>query len=341
MSAEHTLIEKREKTEELRMWVDSQDPQSQGPSSSLQDKISITENAKNHLSESLKAAPDQEIEEGDIIDTKLLLLKSLIEAFTGRKINLKDITKIESDPELEEIATELEQTDTESQGPEREGWGIVYNSHESYQEQETLMVDAGGTIKTNDGKEIEFAVTLEMDRNFESHEYVNFRAGDALIDPLVINFSGSSAELTDTKFAFDLDADGKEDNISFVASGRGLLALDKNYDGTINDGSELFGPTTGKGFSELAEYDSDGNGWIDEYDSVYQRLKIWTKDTDGNDQLQTLKEKNVGAIYLDKIDSEFNIKTAKNELKGQVASTGVYVTEDEKVGTVQQVNLVI
>ncbi len=341
MSADHTRLEKREKTEELRMWVDNQDPRTQDSSDSLNDKISISKDAKNSLSENLKASLEPEAEEGEIIDTKLLLLKSMVEALTGRKINLKDITRTESNPELDEITTELQQAATENQGPDREGWGIIYNSHESYHESENLTVDASGIIKTEDGKEIEFTVTLEMDRNYESHEYVNFRAGDALIDPLVINFSGSAADLTDTKYAFDLDADGREDNISFVSSGRGLLVLDKNYDGIINNGSELFGPTTGNGFNELADYDSDGNNWIDENDFAYNRLNIWTKDADGNDQLHSLKEKNVGAIYLDKIDSEFSIKTDHNELKGQVASTGIYVTEDDKVGTVQQVNLVI
>ncbi len=283
MSAEHTRLEERKKTEELRTWVDNQDPRTQGSSSSLNDKISITEDAKNYLSEDLKASLEAEIEDGDIIDSKLLLLKSMVEALTGRKIDLKNITKIESDPELDEITSELEQAASEDQGPEREGWGVIYNSHESYHESENLTVDASGIIKTKDGKEIKFAVTLEMNRNYESHEYVNFRAGDALIDPLVINFSGSAAELTDTKYSFDLNADGKDDNISFVTSGRGLLVLDKNYDGIINNGSELFGPTTGNGFNELADYDSDENGWIDENDFAYQRLKIWTKDADGNE----------------------------------------------------------
>ena len=41
----------------------------------------------------------------------------------------------------------------------------------------------------------------------------------------------------------------------------------------------------GNGFSELAEYDSDGNGWIDENDEVYDQLKVWVKDENGKDTL--------------------------------------------------------
>ena len=61
-------------------------------------------------------------------------------------------------------------------------------------------------------------------------------------------------------------SDGRKDNISFVQPGSGFLAVDKNNDGKINNGKELFGPNTGNGFDELAKYDSDGNQWIDESD---------------------------------------------------------------------------
>lgn len=84
----------------------------------------------------------------------------------------------------------------------------------------------------------------------------------------------------------DLDADGMEDQISFVLPGSGFLALDLNGDGRINDGRELFGPETGDGFAELARYDEDGNQWIDENDPVFERLRIWTKDAEGRDVLR-------------------------------------------------------
>ena len=57
----------------------------------------------------------------------------------------------------------------------------------------------------------------------------------------MINLNTDAANVTDQKFYFDLDADGELDEISTLASGSGFLALDKNGDGIINDGSELFG----------------------------------------------------------------------------------------------------
>lgn len=103
------------------------------------------------------------------------------------------------------------------------------------------------------------------------------------VDPLIVNFSGTAAQLTDTKYQFDLNSDGRKDNISFVQPGSGFLAVDKNDDGKINNGKELFGPNAGNGFDELAKYDADGNQWIDESDPIFKQLKIWTKDAKGND----------------------------------------------------------
>ena len=118
----------------------------------------------------------------------------------------------------------------------------------------------------------------------------HLRAGDALrpIDPLVINLNTPATSLTPWKFEFDLDQDGKPENISFVNEGSGLLALDLNEDGSINDGGELFGPSTGNGFNELAQYDLDGNHWIDENDPIFDRLRIWTRNEAGEEHLLAL-----------------------------------------------------
>ena len=121
----------------------------------------------------------------------------------------------------------------------------------------------------------------------------------------------------------DLDADGDKENINFATGGSGFLALDRNGDGKINDGSELFGATSGDGFADLATLDSDHNGWIDENDAAYTQLRVWTKDSAGNDQLSTLKQANVGAINLSSVATPFDLKDSSNALLGQIrAATG-------------------
>src|SRR5699024_10596335 len=132
------------------------------------------------------------------------------------------------------------------QQAERAGWGVEYDLHEVHHEVEQTSFDAQGVIKTADGKEITFTYELEMEREFYSETNVSVRAGDAkLKDPLVINFGGTAAQLTLQKFDFDLDADGAKDKVSRVQSGSGFLALDKNGNGAIDDGSELFGAKSG------------------------------------------------------------------------------------------------
>ena len=162
------------------------------------------------------------------------------------------------------------------------------------------------------------------------------------MDPLVINLEGNPASFSDQTFFFDLDSDGKAEELSSLAKGSGFLALDLNNDGIINDGSELFGTKSGDGFKDLAAYDKDGNGWIDEDDEVFKHLKVWTKDADGRDRLIALGDAGVGAIYLGHTATEFSVKQMEtNQTQGIVRSTGVFLKESGEVGTIQHVDLVI
>ncbi|MGB4302358.1 MAG: hypothetical protein WBJ34_00965, partial [Syntrophomonadaceae bacterium] len=199
---------------------------------------------------------------------------------------------------------------------------------------------AAGQVKTADGRTIDISVQLNMSRTFYSHQSISIRAGDAVLtDPLVVNFDGPAAALTERNFQFDLDCDGKPDQISFVRPGSGFLALDRNGDGVINDGSELFGPQTGNGFLELAAYDEDGNGWIDEADEIFDCLRIWTRDAQGNEVLFALGEKGIGAIYLGYADTQFSMRDSHNQENGQLRSTGIFLRENGGVGSIQQVDL--
>lgn len=229
----------------------------------------------------------------------------------------------------------------QAQGPpaRQQGFGFAYDSYESYEESESTSFAAGGVVKTKDGREINFQLALNMNREFRQEESLSIRGGQAQIDPLVINFDGDTVELTDSKFEFDLDADGEDESISFLQSNSGFLAFDRNGDGQINDGSELFGPSTGNGFSELATYDQDGNRFIDEGDAIYDKLSVYNKNADGEDQLTSLRDAGVGAIYLESVSTEFSLNDENNEQDGQLRSSGIYLEEDGGVGTVQQVDL--
>lgn len=276
-----------------------------------------------------------EISEED--KNKIRLLNKLVEFLTGKKLRFYSPTAFLR--KKAQLQPTYEMPRLIEVQPQRQGWGIDYQKHQIYTENATMDFNAQGVVKTADGKTIEIDLSLSVQRSFTSESHVSFKAGDALIDPLVINYEGASASLTNRKYKFDIDNDGKEDNISFVKNGSGFLAYDKNGDGIINNGSELFGPNTGNGFLELAAFDSDGNNWIDENDPIYEKLQIWTKNEDGEDQLFAIGQKGVGAIYLGAIQTPFEVKDSANSLQGKIQQTGIFLRENGSAGTIQHVDL--
>lgn len=258
------------------------------------------------------------------LDEHLMRIIRTIEFLTGEEMNL---------PMLKErVAKVRENTDSTK-------ISYTYDRVESTKEQ--LGFSASGNVKTADGKEINFALATSMKYKHEVSEKISATFQARLVDPLVINFDTDAVTITDVKHDFDLDLDGKSDTFSFVGDGSGFLAYDKNKDGIINDGSELFGPNSGNGFRDLAGYDADGNGWIDENDSIYKDLMIWTKDEDGKENLYSLQEKNIGALYLNRVDTSFDLRVANNEMKGQLKESSIFLKEDGEVGTLQEIDLVI
>ena len=216
---------------------------------------------------------------------------------------------------------------------------MSFSSTFTIEESEKTDFSSAGTVTTADGKTISFDLEMSMQREYSYTETNEFTQSVLFKDPIVINYPGSSAELSDEKFAFDIDADGNDDLISYFNSGA-MLALDKNNDGIINDGSELFGALSGNGFADLAAYDEDGNNYIDEADSIFSELKLWTKTAD-QDILTDLSGMDIGAIYLGASDTPFDVKGEGNQFNGKVQATSFYLTEAGDVGTVQQVDMVV
>lgn len=217
---------------------------------------------------------------------------------------------------------------------------LSYSQETYFEETESADFSAVGTVKTTDGREINFNVNVGMSREFQEYYREDMElASFTMCDPLVINLDTDAVQLQDQTFYFDIDADGELDEISRLGAGSGYLALDKNEDGIINDGSELFGTVSGNGFADLAKYDEDGNGWIDENDGVWDKLKIWAKDENGNDVLYRLTEKGVGAVCLQNVTTDFAQKGSGGQTLGAVRNTGVFLYENGNVGTVQHVDV--
>lgn len=337
MAAASSLVVREEQTETLRAWVDQ--PQKQGretqsvQSESLKDKVTLTAQAKD-LNETTDTS---QVDGEEIAGDRYTLLKLIIEKMTGRKITVFSMKDAQaSAPSVEQVPAKQQAVQGNESTPARQGWGVAYDAQSVHSEREQSNFSAKGIIKTADGKDIAFKVDLSMSREFTSSTSVSLRAGDAaMVDPIIIKFAGSAGQVTEATFKFDLNADGVVDNVMKVPDGQGFLALDLNKNGKIDNGTELFGPTTGNGFTELAQYDQDHNNFIDENDPTFNELKIW----DGGTSLKGLTESGVGAIYLQAAETPFTLKTDDGTTMGKVVRTGVYVKEDGTVDTVQQVDM--
>jgi len=133
--------------------------------------------------------------------------------------------------------------------------------------------------------------------------------------PIVINLGRGPYELTglDNPVRFDLNANGVPELVAWTAPDADLafLWLDRNADGTVNNGSELFGNYTRlgngrlaiNGFEALREFDSNGDGVIDASDAIWRQLRLWVdRNHDGiaqPDEITPITASPIVAISLD------------------------------------------
>lgn len=305
----------------------------------------IMDDKMNSLSNRSKGielnASEEEYELSEEEKQKISLLEKLFSKVFGKKVKFIIPKRIKL--EENENKTKMEKILVRRSFPVFNNLNtrtIEFVRQEQYYENQKLSFNSTGTIKTQDGREINIDLELNMSRTFYSEKNVAVKIGQA-IDPLVINYNNNAPNLTNKKYSFDLDNDGTSDQISFLTKGSGFLSLDKNNDGIINDGSELFGTESGDGFADLAKFDLDGNGWIDENDEIFDKLRIWVKDENGNDKLFALGEKGVGAIYLGNVNTDYSIKNNNNESLGEIRKTGIFLKENGQAGTIQHIDITL
>ncbi len=345
LNGQHQFLKSSQESELLRFWKTQEPSIARSDESKIEypsDTLSLSHSAQTFKTEKQLLDLSQSLDANDRV--MFLIIRQMVKELTGRDFKLFSPSELSvNDGETATAANnvEIEAMPPPENQPPSAGFGLVYEHHTAYQESESTSFFATGTITTQDGENIEFSVKLNMSREFLIETNLSIIAGDPekKIDPLVINFDGNAAELSQRHFEFDIDANGTTEQIATLKPGSGFLALDKNQDGFINNGSELFGPNSGNGFSELAKYDNDSNGFIDEADPIYDSLRIWQRHEDGSQQLIVLGDKNIGAIYLGHATTPFQLHTTENQSLGEITDTGVYLTEDGKTAIIQQINL--
>ena len=274
--------------------------------------------------------------------TSLRLLLNLLRSIGGGKKSLSELEKIidANDDSVFPYMTGDLGSLFGNQGNNSSG-GIMYNSTEFDAECTSVTFQGNGTAYTEDGRTLDFNVELNMSSAFIQTFSVDVKAPSLrLCDPLVINVGSDVTSVSDKKFTFDLNNDGEMDNISMLQNGFGFLSYDRNGNGKIDNGSELFGTSSGDGFKDLSKMDSDQNGWIDENDDAWSKLSVWFKNPDGKDTLLSLKDADIGAICLGSSNTPFEFRSDANEGAANAfsRSTGVYLKESGGSGTIQHVD---
>jgi hypothetical protein len=345
MQAQHVATRVHTQSSRFEAWVGDRRPANAPSPARAAPAVQISSAARlaqaaqsSQATEAASAPRETDADEG--LTPQLAMIRDLIALMTGVRVRVYIGPEAPAEAPTPPRRPAQAQAD-QAPGRQRAGFGLVYEQREVIEETERTQFSAQGVVRTADGREIRFTLQLDMQRSYRQESSFSLRLGDATaIDPLVINFDGTAAQLEDQRFAFDLNGDGETENVPLLAGNGGYLALDTNRNALIDNGLELFGPDTGNGFAELARHDSDGNGWIDEADPVYQQLRVWTPSADGTGRLQTLAELGVGAVQTAaSATTPFALRTADNTHLGAVRSTSVYLREDGGVGTVQQIDL--
>jgi len=180
---------------------------------------------------------------------------------------------------------------------------------------------------------------IDLELNLDFNRASNFIRR---YDPLALDLDGDGVETTSSNsgVTFDFDGDGLKTGTGWVNRDDGFLVFDRNENGLIDNGGELFGVDTVKangekasdGFDALRDFDSNSDGVFDSQDAHFSDVRIWQDlNQDGVSQaneLKSLAEHNIVAINLDSTAAN------QNSNGNLISSVGTYVRGDGSESTV-------
>ncbi|XPV69423.1 MAG: hypothetical protein ACNI25_02325 [Halarcobacter sp.] len=277
--------------------------------------------------EKILLSSEKELSHQDRINKKILEI--LISNFTKDK-------DFKLEPKNETSSNNIRQLQIEER---------TFTYKKQYNQESNINFKTQAFVKTNKGQ-----INIDLDISFsqkfaESFEETFVSKKVNYLDPLIINYNSNLSSFDNISnklsFEFDLNSDGENELIPQLKEGSGFLAIDKDNNGTIDNGNELFGANTGDGFEELKVYDEDGNSWIDENDSIFNSLLIWEKNENKEGSLIALGQAGVGAIYLAAADSNFVYSKGVNQEYALLKQSSFYLKENGEAGLVTSSDFVV
>ncbi|MCX7178266.1 MAG: hypothetical protein NTX56_05630, partial [Proteobacteria bacterium] len=165
----------------------------------------------------------------------------------------------------------------------------------------------------------------------------------ALKDPLILDLNNNGLDTTgidpNAPILFDHDGDGIKTATGWIRPADAFLVLDRNGNGSIDNGSELFGDATplyadglaADGFAALAQEDTNADGRVDAQDARFASLRLWTDlNQDGisqNNELFTLAQKGIAALIVAKSENSLLLGNGN-----QIADLGGFIRTDGSGG---------
>jgi hypothetical protein len=207
------------------------------------------------------------------------------------------------------------------------------------------MEKKNGPMSDAEKQRIQQDVQARSDKMLQQEDEYNRKTFPQTWEPLVLDLDGNTVIRTLSAgdgVYFDFDASGLAEKSGWVGPGEGLLCMDRNGNGTIDNGSELFGDrtllpngqTAADGFQALAALDSNHDGRIDAQDPAYSQLAVWVdySNPDGicsqPGEMYTLPQLGITAISLNSTtvyitDSEGNIEYSVGSFQKADGTTGL------------------
>ena len=174
----------------------------------------------------------------------------------------------------------------------------------------------------------------------------NFETAEVTKSPLVVDLDGDGVETVGVSEGvyFDHDGNGFAEKSGWVGKDDGILVRDINNNGTIDNGTELFGNNSvlssgakaANGFEALKELDSNKDGVFNSSDEAWNTVKVW-KDSNqngivDNSELLSLEQANIAGINLNYNEQELVDGNGNTH-----AQTGTIIKTDGSSGTITDV----
>lgn len=214
---------------------------------------------------------------------------------------------------------------------------IGFEDHLHYESFSQFQYEMSGSFETEDGQRFEFDFSLDHQRSVLLERQRSIEAHTDMIDPLALDLDGNGISLAPGDFAFDIDLDGALDQLAELMGADAWLALDRNGNGNIDDGSELFGPASGNGFTELALLDDNQDGLINKDDEHFADLVLFRP----GETLMSIEQAGIKVLSVEAQANRFNLFAAEShELLGRISQTSAFLAEGGRGGGLHHVDLI-